>query len=299
MDWPARDSGSTGPTENIPPSDEFTPPPPRFVLNFKTIGIFLLLLAGTVYTTHLVGGIWYCVTVLLILGSHEFGHYFACRRNDVDSSLPNFLPAPPFFFIGTFGAFIAIREPIPNRRALMEIGAYGPLAGFVVAVPVFLFGVSNSDIYLNAPTMLLSGFNFGNSLLTYFAAQWILDVDPSSPNLTIVFHPAAYAGWVGLFFTALNLLPMGQLDGGHVVYSLFGKKSIRIARVCFLILFPLGFWWLGWYLWALLVFLMGLKHPPVIDETLPLTAGHKWVGYLSIAVFVLTFVPVPIELIGR
>jgi len=269
---------------------------PRFPINFKTVFIFLSLFSATVGTTWVVGGPWYSFGLMLILGTHEFGHNWACRVNNVNSSLPNFLPVPPipyFLNIGTMGAFIMIKEPIPNRRALMEIGASGPIAGFIVAVPVLWVGLMNSQMTLESS---LEGPNlfFGSSLILWAMTETVLGVNPIVTDVTINLHPLAYAGWLGMFFTTLNLLPMGQLDGGHVVYSLFNRKrALLAARLFFVVLMGLGFYWAGWWVWAGLVLILGLRHPSVLDESIPLEPKHRIVGYASLLILVLTFVPVP------
>jgi membrane-associated protease RseP (regulator of RpoE activity) len=269
---------------------------PRFPINFKTVSIFLGLFCATVLTTWIVGGPWYSLGLMLILGTHEFGHYWACRTNNVNSSLPNFIPVPPipfFLNIGTMGAFIMIKEPIPNRRALMEIGASGPIAGFIMAVPVLVIGLLNSQVTfensLEGPNLF-----FGSSLMLWAMTEVVLGVNPIVTDVTISLHPLAYAGWLGMFFTALNLLPLGQLDGGHVVYSLFNRKqALWVARLFFVFLIGLGFYWAGWWVWAGLVFILGLRHPPVLDESIPLESKHRAIGYASLLILILTFVPVP------
>jgi membrane-associated protease RseP (regulator of RpoE activity) len=273
---------------------------PRFPINFKTVAIFLGLFSATVFTTWTVGGPWYSFGLILILGTHEFGHYWACRANNVNSSLPNFLPVPPipyFLNIGTMGAFIMIKEPIPNRKALMEIGASGPIAGFMVAVPVLWVGLMNSQMTLGSGSEGPDLF-FGSSLILWAMTEAVLGVNPMVTDVTISLHPLAYAGWLGMFFTALNLLPLGQLDGGHVVYSLFNRKlSLWAARIFFVALIGLGFYWAGWWVWAGLVLVLGLRHPPVLDESIPLEPKHRMVGYASLLILILTFVPVPFGVI--
>lgn len=286
--------------EQEPIRPEYTAYPafsgPRFPINFKTVSIFSGLFLATVFTTWMVRGPWYSFGLILILGTHEFGHYWACRANNVNSSLPNFLPVPPipyFLNIGTMGAFIMIKEPIPNRKALMEIGASGPIAGFIVAVPVLVIGLLNSQMTLGN-SMEEPNLFFGSSLILWIVTELVWSVNPIVTDFTIHLHPLAYAGWLGMFFTALNLLPMGQLDGGHVVYSLFGRKhSLLAARLFFISLIALGFYWVGWWVWAGLVFILGLRHPPVMDESTPLEPKHRIVGYASIMILILTFVPVP------
>lgn len=273
---------------------------PRFPINAKTLSIFFGLFAATVFTTWLVGGPWFSFGLILILATHEFGHYWACRVNNVNATLPNFIPLPPipfFLNIGTMGAFIMIKEPTPNRRTLMEIGASGPIAGFIVAVPILLIGLLNSHITLEQNVDPMTSIRLGDSLIFLGMVKVTLGINPFSIEETVMLHPLAFAGWLGMFFTALNLLPMGQLDGGHVIYSLFNSKHAYVARLSFLALLLLGFHWAGWWVWAALVFLLGLKHPPVLNELEPLEPRHRFIGYLSIVIFILTFVPVPFSLI--
>lgn len=205
------------------------------------------------------------------------------------------MPPIPFFLnIGTMGAFIMMKEPIPNRKALMEIGASGPIAGFIVAVPVLVVGLLNSDVTHVQNVDPMSTIRLGDSLIFFGMVKGVLGINPFSIDETVMLHPLAYAGWLGMFFTALNLLPMGQLDGGHVLYSLFGRKrSLLVARLFFVALVVLGFDWAGWWVWAGLVFIMRLRHPPVLDEATPLEPRHRLIGYASIGIFILTFVPVP------
>lgn len=186
-----------------------------------------------------------------------------------------------------------IKEPIPNRKALMEIGASGPIAGFIVAIPILVIGLLNSQVTLTSSSEGLNLF-FGSSLILWTMTEVVLGVNPIATDVTISLHPLAYAGWLGMFFTALNLLPLGQLDGGHVVYSLFNRKqALLVARFFFATLIVLGFYWSGWWVWAGLVFIMGLKHPPVLDEYIPLEPKHRVIGYASLLILIVTFVPVP------
>ena len=189
-----------------------------------------------------------------------------------------------------------MKEPMPNRKALMEIGASGPIAGFAVAVPILVVGLLNSDVTQVQNVDPMSSIRLGDSLLFMGMARGILGVDPFSVEETVLLHPLAYAGWLGMFFTALNLLPMGQLDGGHVVYSMFGRKrSLLVARVFFVALIVLGFDWVGWWVWAGLVLIMGLRHPPILNEATPLEPKHRLIGYVSIVILIVTLVPVPFE----
>ena len=175
----------------------------------------------------------------------------------------------------------------------MEIGASGPLAGFVAAVVVLVIGLSLSSV----SPFTGFGYQFGDSLILVLLSKLVLGVTPFSTEMTVWLHPVAFAGWLGIFFTALNLLPLGQLDGGHIVYAMFGSRHTVIARLFFFSLLPLGFYWAGWWVWAFIVLVVGLKHPPVTDESVSLLRVHKVLGWLSILVLVLTFIPVPIDLI--
>ena len=256
--------------------------------------LFSLLLATTLVTTYLSGGFLFSISLILILGAHEFGHYWASRRNGVRSTLPYFIPAPPVFIAGTFGAFIQIKQVIPNRRVLMEIGSAGPIAGFVVALPTLIYGLSLSKV---SPVLGIEGINFGSSLILNLCSEWILGVNPQSPDLNIHLHPIAFAGWIGMFVTALNLIPIGQLDGGHIIFALFPDKHSLLGRIFYIALFPLGYFWTGWFFWALMIALVGFKTAPLIDETEELSHQGRVLGVVSIAIFLVTFIPVPFSLI--
>ncbi len=190
----------------------------RKMPTLKSWVLFFILLGLTLYTTYLAGGELYALSLFLILGAHEFGHYFAGVKNGVRTTLPLFIPAPPgLFLLGTFGA-------------IMEIGAAGPIAGFIVAVPTLIIGLFLSETV--APTGQ-SGFSFGSSIIMIMLSKAILGVTPLSVDFNIQLHPVALAGWVGLFVTAINLFPIGQLDGGHILYALIGKKSKTWAKYFF------------------------------------------------------------------
>ncbi|MBP8980771.1 MAG: site-2 protease family protein [Syntrophobacterales bacterium] len=236
-------------------------------------------------------GIWrgipFSFTLLVILAAHEFGHYFMAKRYEVDVSLPYFIPAPSF--IGTFGAFIKMRSPLLDRRMLLDIGAAGPVAGLAAALPVIVVGLMLSEV---RPISADAGMNLGSSLL-FSVLGWI--VHGSLPGgMDVVLHPVAFSGWIGLLVTCLNLLPVGQLDGGHVAYAVLGRKQRTLARVIFLILIVLGMTsWTGWLVWAAILYIMGLSHPPVVYEWVPLDGKRRLVGWASMGIFVLTFTPVP------
>jgi len=259
--------------------------------------LFLVLFGLTLFTTYLAGGKLYALSLFLILGAHEFGHYFAGVKNGVRTTLPLFIPAPPgVFLFGTFGAMIAIKDPIPNRRALMEIGVAGPIAGFIVAVPTLIIGLFLSEVVTSTGQ---SGFSFGSSVIMIVLSKAILGVTPLSVDFNIQLHPIALAGWVGLFVTAINLFPIGQLDGGHILYALIGIKSQKWAKYFFIFLLSLMYFWPSWGIWAiLLLILTRFKPPPLDDEGVLLKVFHKRAGYAAIVIFFLTFIPVPIEFIN-
>ena len=259
--------------------------------------LFFVLLGSTLFTTYLAGGKLYALSLFLILGAHEFGHYFAGLKNNVRTTLPLFIPAPPgMFLLGTFGAMIVIKDPIPNRRVLMEIGVAGPIAGFIVAVPTLIIGLFFSEIVAATGER---GFSFGSSVIMVILSKAILGVTPLSADFNIQLHPIALAGWVGLFVTAINLFPIGQLDGGHILHALLGKKSKVWAKLFFALLLFLMYFWPNWGIWALLLlFFTRFKSAPLEDEEVLPQRIHKRAGYAAIAIFFLTFIPVPIELIN-
>lgn len=255
--------------------------------------LHLFLLIATLFTTFLAGGLAFGITLILILGAHEMGHYWMTRKRGVMATLPYFIPAPPPFLAGTFGAFIKMKSPIPNRRVLLEIGAAGPIAGFVVCVPALIIGLTMSEVREPQFQTMLS---FGSSIILLFFTNMVLGVTPETAD--IVLHPIAFAGWIGLFITGLNLLPIGQLDGGHIIYALFKNKHKIISIIAIVILIPLGyFFWHGWFVWVAIIAIFGFRHPPLIDESIPLTNQERKIGIISIAIFVVTFIPAPITII--
>ena len=238
------------------------------------------------------GRLWdgwpFAATLLGILVTHEFGHFWLSRIHRVPASLPLFIPGPPQF-IGTFGAIIRLRSPIMNRRALFDIGVAGPIAGFIVAVAALILGLSYSTV---VPRLGLYGLQLGEPLLLQFFA-WVI-FGPIPDTHDVLLHPIAFAAWFGFFITALNLIPLGQLDGGHVAYALFGRGQRTLAFTVIPILFVLGLWgWPGWILWAGLAGIAGLTHPPVLDPGTELGRGRLWVGWAAVAIFFVSFSPVP------
>lgn len=233
-------------------------------------------------------GVPFAGALLFILTTHELGHYLLSKIHRVPASLPLFIPGPPHF-IGTFGAIIRMRGPILSRRALFDIGVAGPLAGFVVAVVVLIVGLHLSTVVDRTATF---GLQLGEPLLLQFMS-WLV-IGPLQPEANVVLHPIGFAAWFGLFVTSLNLLPIGQLDGGHVAYALWGRQQRTMALACLPILLILGFYgWSGWFLWAFMAGLWGVGHPPVMDPQVPLGRNRTIVGWIAFTVFVITFAPVP------
>jgi len=232
-------------------------------------------------------GIPFSFTLLMILGAHEFGHYFMSKRHNIDVTLPYFIPAPSV--IGTFGAFIKMRSPIMDRRILLDVGAAGPLAGVMIAIPAVLIGLSLSEIRFES---IDAGMKLGTSIFFKLLSWIVYGYIPDEANL--ILHPIAFAGWIGLLVTCLNLLPVGQLDGGHVAYAVLGAKQSLISRGVLAVLVVLGiFGWSGWLIWAAILMVIGSNHPPVIYDWIPLDKRRMAVGWITLAIFVLTFTPMP------
>jgi len=292
--------------------------------------LFLLTVATTFITGFFIGGdiisaLSFSFALLFILGSHEMGHYYYGKKYGVDITPPYFIPAPPFISpIGTFGAFIKIKSPISTKRALFDIGIAGPFAGIIATVPVLIIGIKLSTIVEMSEHAAEGGLVLGTPLIMSLFSDIFYGPIPQGYDLFL--HPVAFAGWVGLFVTALNLIPSGQLDGGHIVYALFSKKYHRyVSRVmiALLIVFGIGtkilleigndllgngFNWLtqgvpviegwpGWILWAVLLILMGAKHPPTMYEETDLDMKRKVLGLISLLIFIGSFTPAPIKLI--
>lgn len=237
--------------------------------------------------TLITKGFPFSFTLLTILIAHEMSHYFLSRYHRVHVTLPFFIPAPSI--IGTFGAFIRIKSPMRDRRALLDIGLAGPLGGTLVAIPVLYFGLKMSTIQIMPKT---TGLELGSSILLNQMIRITLGKLPD--YYQVILHPVAFAGWIGLLVTSLNLIPIGQLDGGHIAYAILGEKSKKLAMICFVGLIILGLLgWPGWFIWAGLLYMMGWRHPPPLDPSLPLDRKRKWLGVLSLILFVITFTPVP------
>ncbi|TSA11096.1 MAG: site-2 protease family protein [Deltaproteobacteria bacterium] len=237
--------------------------------------------------TLITRGIPFSFTLLAILIAHEMSHYFVSRYHGVRVTLPFFIPAPSV--IGTFGAFIRIKSPMEDRRALLDIGLSGPLGGAVVAIPVLYIGLKMSTIQI---MLKPTGVELGSSILLDQMVRFTLGKLPD--YYQVVLHPVAFAGWIGLLVTSLNLIPIGQLDGGHIAYAILGEKSKKLAIGCFIALIILGLvGWSGWFIWAGLLYVMGWQHPPPLNPAIPLDTKRKWLGVLALLLFVVTFTPTP------
>jgi len=236
-------------------------------------------------------GLPYSATLMTILLVHELGHYFASRAHRVDATLPYFIPVPPhLFFFGTMGALIKMKSPIMTRKALVDIGAMGPIAGFVIALIASAAGLALSDV----AAMEGGGQSlvFGESMAFSFLSWLVLG--PLPEGMGVVLHPVAFAGWIGMFVTMLNLLPVGQLDGGHIVYAIIGKVQEKVGALMVGVLAALGFYWGGWFIWAVLLLVLGVRHPPVYYWEPRLDRRRKFMALLSMLIFILTFMPVPV-----
>jgi hypothetical protein len=290
----------------------------------KPIWVNILLLAVTIITTTLVGSqfwlwliegvsseggfppfgwlllepfylkkgvIYYSLPLLSILGCHELGHYFVSRRHGVPATLPYFIPFPPIPGIlapGTFGAVISTRGTIPNKRALLDIGFAGPLVGFLVAIPVTLVGLSLAQ-QLPPPVPKPGEVEFMLGLpLLFILLEKLASITPSA------LHPTLFAGWLGLLVTAINLLPAGQLDGGHVAYALLGGKQKYASWFALFLMLALSFWFPTWILFAFIILIVGIRHPPPLNDITPLDLRGKLLVIIALLIFILSFVPIPI-----
>ena len=234
-------------------------------------------------------GVPFSLTLLTILLAHELGHYFTCRHYRIRATYPYFIPAPTL--IGTLGAFIRIKSPIVNRRELFDIVISGPIAGFILAVPAMIVAVFLAKGGIPAATE--GSVSLGNPLAVIILTKLFRHgLNPAAVTL----HPVGCGAWVGLFATALNLLPVGQLDGGHILYAVLGDKSRRISRGFYLVLLPLGLLWYGWFAWAAILLILGLRHPILLDPDEPLGRKRRFLAIAAALMFILTFMPTPFKL---
>lgn len=309
----------------------------RYLLH---IGLFIITFvtttfAGVLWTTNSAGpyelnmlltGLPYSISIMLIISFHEFGHYFAAKYHRVDATLPFYIPFPPipyFINFGTMGAVIKTRSRIYSRKVMFDIGVAGPIAGFIMCLIILIYGfthVRDIQYLLNIhPDYFQPDYGhgemnliFGDSIL-FATLKWIF-VDPSKffPPMSEIYHyPFLCVGWFGLFITSMNMIPVGQLDGGHISYTMFGaEKSYKVSAISFIFLFVFGVvgltdsllelgWnigWGGWLFWALILyFIIKLKHPPVPDPV-PLDKNRRIIGYISLIIFIISFSPMPITL---
>jgi membrane-associated protease RseP (regulator of RpoE activity) len=253
---------------------------------------------GPWHWSLLLQGFWYSGTLLGILGAHEMGHYLLCRRYNVDATLPYFIPMPPLIFLtGTLGAVIKIREAFPTRKVLFDIGVAGPIGGFVLLVPALFYGMSLSTL-VPAPTEF-QGVYLGEPLLFKLAAHAVFGTVPDA--YTINMHPMVFAAWFGMLATALNLLPFGQLDGGHITYATLGRRSTPISLATVSMAVAMTFISISWLLMTLMMlvmlFMLGPRHPRVIYEYEPLGPGRIAVAVFALIMFILCFTPVPLQVL--
>lgn len=246
----------------------------------------------------LLQGLWYSVPVLLILGAHEMGHYLCCRHYNVDASLPYFIPLP-LFPTGTLGAVIKIREMFPTRTILFDIGVAGPIAGFVALLPMLVWGMALSQV-VPAPR-IENGLAFGEPLLFRFVSWMMFGAIPDSQALNA--HPMVFASWFGMLATALNLLPFGQLDGGHLTHATLQRHSTIISGVTVLAAVIMCFFSTSWLattvIMVVMLFVVGPRHPRVLNEDEPLGPGRNATAVFALVMLILCFTPIPIQLLGR
>jgi len=295
--------------------------------------VHVILFFITLITTFMSGffqggsvssGMSFSAALIFILGTHEMGHFLYGKKYGINITPPYFIPAPPFISpIGTFGAFIKIKSPISTKRALFDIGIAGPLAGIMAAIPVIIVGIKLSRIVETTSKSLDHGLTLGSPLIFSLISDSIIGKIPEGHDLLL--HPVAFAGWIGLFVTALNLIPAGQLDGGHIMYSIFSKKWHRrtsIIIILILLLFGIGTQpiiqyfqsyiegtalynykgifnfegWAGWLMWAVLLTFMGTKHPPTMYDDIQLDGKRKFFSLVALLIFIGCFTPMPIRI---
>ena len=283
---------------------------PRFEPDYKPQwGVITILFVTTFLTTSIAGssggdtlleiiinGLPFSISLLGILMAHEMGHYIAARYFNVIATPPYFIPFPSI--VGTMGAVIRIKSPIPDKRALLYIGAMGPIAGFIVSCVVTLVGLHQSTVQpLPQPTGDTIVPVFGDSLLYYILTRCIHGTIPTGSDVHL--SPLAWAGWIGFLVTNLNLMPIGQLDGSHIIYALFGEKQRYTGWVFFIVLFFLAVLWPGWAVWIILTLTLLMIGHPYIPDGMPLNRWERCIGYVCIVIFFLTFIPVPVSILGQ
>lgn len=239
-------------------------------------------------SVRLLNGLAFSLSVLAILSTHELGHYVLARKHRIAVTLPYFIPAP--IGLGTLGAFIRLKAPIESRKSLFDVGIAGPLAGLAVALPVFVLGLLFSNVQACGRSV------YGNSIFVDALSALVHGSHPR--GWILVMHPLAYAGWVGFLMTGLNLLPIGQLDGGHVTYAILGRYATLIAQVAFFVMIALSVVYPGWLVWAFLILVLGLRHPPPLNDVTPLDTPRRVLGIATMLFALLIIVPVPFRVLG-
>jgi membrane-associated protease RseP (regulator of RpoE activity) len=241
--------------------------------------------------TLMVSGLPFSISIMSILLAHEMGHYLTCVYYGIDATLPYFIPAPTF--VGTMGAFIKIRSPFQHRAALLNVGVAGPIAGFLLAIPVLIIGLAYSKFAVIHTSD--AWIEFGEPAIFRIFAYVMGKTPPDGMDLAL--HPIGMAAWFGFLLTTLNLLPIGQLDGGHMLYALFPNRHKLISQLMLIALIPLGLlFWSGWLLWVFLLLILRFRHPTTIDDSIPLERLHFRLAWFGLAMFVLCFMPSPISI---
>ncbi len=250
-----------------------------------------MMTAMLLHPALLLAGLPFSLTLMSILLAHEMGHYIVGRQYNAPMSLPYFVPLPILSPFGTMGAVIVQRAPFEERRSLFDIAVAGPLAGLVLALPLLVYGLATSPVQPIVPGGVLEG----NSIL-YLALKYLVfgRILPGN-GLDVYLNPVAWAAWGGLFVTMLNLLPIGQLDGGHILYALLGRRAWPVAFGVVGLLLVMGFFWQGWFLWAILVLIFGVRHPAPLNDLSPMGLRRTLAGIGVLVLFVLIFMPVPLS----
>jgi membrane-associated protease RseP (regulator of RpoE activity) len=257
----------------------------------------------TCLSIFLVGGWPLLGAMLAILSAHEMGHFFACRRYGIDATLPYFIPTPwipigggwlPIGpLVGTFGAVIRVNDPFPNRRALFDVGIAGPLAGFLVCLPLLYVGIADAQLAPIASSVAHGeSLFFGEPLILRLMTEWIWGA--AAHQMTVEIGFVGLAAWFGLLLTSLNLFPIGQLDGGHIVYALVGRKSLLVSRILWWTTLGLIYFSPSWILWVIVTHVIGIRHPPTQDDSLLLDWRRKALSVVALLILVLCFMPDPI-----
>jgi membrane-associated protease RseP (regulator of RpoE activity) len=272
-------------------------------LNSRNPKLNVILFVATCATTFATGwlqqgrwqsGAWYSAAIISILLAHEMGHYIMCRKYGIRATLPFFIPFLPVINpFGTMGAVIRMESAIPSRKALFDVAVAGPLAGLAVTIPCIYYGIQFSEIIDLTQASRPGAIHLGESYLYQQISKIAIGNLPQ--NKDVLLHPLAFAGWAGLFVTALNLLPIGQLDGGHIVYAMIGRRHKLVAMAALLAFAVVCvFMYRGWALLLLLILWFGYRHPPTLDET-PVDGARMLLGIVTMIFFVLSFTPEPFK----